>query len=359
MRVAQVPHRGHATSWHLAASLAEQVSVWHVYLLDDPKAASLHEKEDVPRPFNRHITRMECGDQSVSRVFNRVERRDVETALAGEAVQQILAIRRGAESAQQRRDQRFALARGNDVGKWRERLGIHKGDGAADHDQRIAMRALLGAQRNAREPQQRQHVHRRRLPLVGDVALVGDADAEDRRLEHRLRDLPAPEHLYQVQAEGLREEFPALRSVEARPNNLPTPLTTFVGRGREIAAVKAAVEEARLVTLTGPGGTGKTRLSVQTARELLPVFEDGAFFVPLASITDPALVVPTIGDEPNLASVAARIVRATPQQASLLIAVDNSHVATDRVVQTEEEAVPVGEAGRTAQSTAPITEPDE
>jgi predicted ATPase/class 3 adenylate cyclase len=114
--------------------------------------------------------------------------------------------------------------------------------------------------------------------------------------EHRLRDLPEPERLYQVVAEGLRQEFPALRSLGARPNNLPTPLTTFVGRRRELDAVLDAVREARLVTLTGPGGAGKTRLSIQAAHALLPEFEDGAFFVQLAPITDASLVLPTIAE---------------------------------------------------------------
>ena len=114
--------------------------------------------------------------------------------------------------------------------------------------------------------------------------------------EHRLRDLENPERIHQVVAEGLREEFPALRSMDARPNNLPTPLTSFVGRRRELDAVEDAVRASRLVTLSGPGGAGKTRLSVQAARELLSEFEHGAFFVGLAPITDPALVIPTIAE---------------------------------------------------------------
>ncbi|MGH2690920.1 MAG: adenylate/guanylate cyclase domain-containing protein [Actinomycetota bacterium] len=124
--------------------------------------------------------------------------------------------------------------------------------------------------------------------------------------EHRLRDIPNPEHLYQVVAEGLPDEFPALHSVDARPNNLPMPLTTFVGRRRELDELKESVGQARLVTLTGPGGTGKTRLSIEAARELLPDFENGAFFVPLAPITDPALVVPTIGDALGVHEAAER-----------------------------------------------------
>ena len=124
--------------------------------------------------------------------------------------------------------------------------------------------------------------------------------------EHRLRGLSQPERLYQVVAEGLPQEFPDLRSMDARPNNLPTPLTTFVGREQEIAELKEALGQARLVTLTGPGGTGKTRLSIETARALLPEFEGGAFFMPLAPITDPSLVLPAIAETLGLPEAAGR-----------------------------------------------------
>jgi len=112
--------------------------------------------------------------------------------------------------------------------------------------------------------------------------------------DHRLKDLPRPERLFQVVAEGLPADFPPLRSMDVRPNNLPIQLTSFVGRRRELEAVQTAVRESRLLTLTGPGGTGKSRLSIQAAAALLPEFEDGAFFVALSPITDPALVVPSI-----------------------------------------------------------------
>jgi predicted ATPase/class 3 adenylate cyclase len=112
--------------------------------------------------------------------------------------------------------------------------------------------------------------------------------------EHRLKDLPGPERLSQVVAEGLAEDFPPLRSLDARPNNLPSQLTSFVGRERELTQISEALGQSRLVTLTGPGGTGKTRLALEVAAEMLPSVQDGAFFVPLGPIRDPELVVPTI-----------------------------------------------------------------
>jgi predicted ATPase/class 3 adenylate cyclase len=106
---------------------------------------------------------------------------------------------------------------------------------------------------------------------------------------HRLKDLVKPEHLHDVQIDGLGAEFPQPRSLEI-PTNLPTELTSFVGRESELAAVKRLLESARLVTLTGPGGSGKTRLALRAASDVLDRFPDGVFFIELASITDPDLV---------------------------------------------------------------------
>jgi predicted ATPase/class 3 adenylate cyclase len=107
---------------------------------------------------------------------------------------------------------------------------------------------------------------------------------------HRLKDLGEPQPLLQVEAEGLLAAFPPLRSLDARPNNLPTQLTSFVGRERELAEAGALLAANRLVTLTGPGGTGKTRLSLQVAANAAEAYPDGTFFVALETIREPALV---------------------------------------------------------------------
>ncbi|MPZ72504.1 MAG: tetratricopeptide repeat protein [Nitriliruptorales bacterium] len=108
--------------------------------------------------------------------------------------------------------------------------------------------------------------------------------------EHRLKDLTEPERLYQIAAADLRSDFPAPRTAGAVVNNLPTQLSSFIGREREAADVATLLERARLVTLTGPGGTGKTRLSLQVATDVADEYPDGVFFVPLAPVADPALV---------------------------------------------------------------------
>lgn len=112
--------------------------------------------------------------------------------------------------------------------------------------------------------------------------------------EHRLRDLGAPVRVFQVVADGLTAEFPPIRTLDARPNNLPTQLTTFIGRDAELDEAAGLLASTRLLTLTGPGGTGKTRLSLQLAARAAGDFPDGVFFVPLEPVRDPMLVPPRI-----------------------------------------------------------------
>jgi predicted ATPase/class 3 adenylate cyclase len=112
--------------------------------------------------------------------------------------------------------------------------------------------------------------------------------------ERRLRDLNRPERVFQVVAADLPSDFPALRSLEIFPNNLPVQLTTFIGREKEMQEVKRLLGTTHLLTLTGTGGTGKTRLSVQVAADLLDQFPDGVWLIELATIDDPAQVAAAI-----------------------------------------------------------------
>jgi predicted ATPase/class 3 adenylate cyclase len=112
--------------------------------------------------------------------------------------------------------------------------------------------------------------------------------------EHRLRDLARAEHVFQLVGDGLTREFPPLSSLSAQSTNLPVQLTSFVGRHDELKALGELLEDARLVSLLGPGGCGKTRLAVQAAAEALEVFTDGVWFVDLAGVRDPDLVGPTV-----------------------------------------------------------------
>jgi predicted ATPase len=106
----------------------------------------------------------------------------------------------------------------------------------------------------------------------------------------RLRDLPTAVGLFQVQAEGLRTEFPPLRALDASPGNLRAATTSFIGRESQVAELQGAVKAHRLVTLTGVGGVGKTRLAVEVAARLADEFPDGVWFFDLAAVIDPAAV---------------------------------------------------------------------
>ncbi len=108
--------------------------------------------------------------------------------------------------------------------------------------------------------------------------------------EHRLRDLRHPQRIFQLLHADMPDEFPPLRSLENLPNNLPRQLTSFIGREREMADVKRLVSANRLLTLTGSGGCGKTRLAVQVGGDLVETFADGVWFVDFAPLSDPALV---------------------------------------------------------------------
>ena len=106
----------------------------------------------------------------------------------------------------------------------------------------------------------------------------------------RLRDVPTPVGVFQVRAPGLQTEFPPLRALDTSPGNLRPPTTSFIGRESEVAEVQAAVKAHRLVTLTGVGGVGKTRLALEVAARLAEEFPDGVWFFDLAAVTDPAAV---------------------------------------------------------------------
>jgi predicted ATPase/class 3 adenylate cyclase len=147
--------------------------------------------------------------------------------------------------------------------------------------------------------------------------------------EHRLKDLQRPTHLFQVVVADLPADFPPLKTLDAHPHNLPVQPTPLIGREREVAAVGHLLqrEDVRLVTLTGPGGVGKTRLGMQVVAELSDRFADGVVFVNLAPITDPALVVPTVAQTLDIREAAGqplleRLVEML-QQKQILLLLDN------------------------------------
>ena len=168
------------------------------------------------------------------------------------------------------------------------RMGIHTGEG------KLGGANYLGLDVN-RTARIAAAAHGGQVLLSGATrSLVDERLPRATRLldlgQHRLRDLLEPERLYQLQIDGLKKDYPAPRTLDARPNNLPAQVTRFIGRAGEIASVREALNGNRLLTLTGPGGTGKTRLGLQVAAEVLAEFRDGVFFIDLSALTDADLV---------------------------------------------------------------------
>ena len=147
--------------------------------------------------------------------------------------------------------------------------------------------------------------------------------------EHRLKDLARPEQVFQVVFPDLAADFAPLKTLDTRPNNLPVQPTPFIGREKELEAVSRllAQEDVRLLTLIGPGGTGKTRLGLQIAADLIEDFEEGVFFVSLDSISDPDLVSSTIAHTLGLQEIGGQsIVESTKnylRDKEILLLLDN------------------------------------
>ena len=187
------------------------------------------------------------------------------------------------------------------TGPLRARMGVHTGAGTLVGDQYDSHPLNRCARLMA--------VAHGGQVVISDAtaALVGDDLAEGVELvdlgEHRLRDLARPMQVFQVAHASLARDFPALASLDAFPGNLPLQVSSFVGRERELARAVAALEEARVVTLTGVGGVGKTRLAYQVAGEVLPGFGDGAWLCELAPVRDPTAVVDAVA---GVFDVAAR-----------------------------------------------------
>jgi predicted ATPase/class 3 adenylate cyclase len=147
--------------------------------------------------------------------------------------------------------------------------------------------------------------------------------------EHRLKDLVRPERIYQLRHPDLPADFPPLKTLDTRPNNLPVQPTPLLGREGELETARGLLrqDDVRLLTLTGPGGTGKTRLGLQAAADLADEFEDGVFFIALASVSDPELVGSAIAQalgvretgEPSFSQSLKRALR----EKQLLLLLDN------------------------------------
>jgi predicted ATPase/class 3 adenylate cyclase len=156
---------------------------------------------------------------------------------------------------------------------------------------------------------------------------------------HRLKDLSAPQQIFQLLGEGLEREFPPLATLETRPTNLPPQPTRLIGREQELAEVGELLRrvDVRLLTVTGPGGAGKTRLALQAAADLLDDFADGVFFVGLAGVAEPALVIPaiaqTLGVKESGGLSAEEALERFVHERELLLVLDNLEHVLDAAPQ--------------------------
>lgn len=147
--------------------------------------------------------------------------------------------------------------------------------------------------------------------------------------EHRLKDLQRPSHLFQLSLKDLPANFPPLKTLDTHPNNLPIQPTPFIGRQKEVAAVTRLLQrpDVRMVTLTGPGGVGKTRLGLHVAAELADDFADGVFVVALAPVNDPMQVVPAIAQTLAVSEASDRplftLLQAYLKEKQVLLLLDN------------------------------------
>ncbi len=157
--------------------------------------------------------------------------------------------------------------------------------------------------------------------------------------EHRLKDLRQPKHLYQLMIAGLPSDFAPLNTLDTLPNNLPLALTSFIGRERAIAEVNHLLAETRLLTLIGPGGTGKTRLALQVAAETLDAehFKHGVWLVELAPVAEAQLVPQTVAAVLGVREVAEQPITTTLmnylRSKNLLLLLDNCEHLIDVCAQ--------------------------
>ncbi len=177
------------------------------------------------------------------------------------------------------------------------------------------------------------------LVAASTIELVEEIDLIDLG-PRRLRDLSEPLQLFQVRAEGLGEEFPPLKTVDAVPGNLPVQATSFIGRDAQVVELTSLVGTHRLVTLVGVGGVGKTRLALQVAAELAPTFFDGVWLVELAPLGDPASLPDVVATSLAVTPQAGLSVTESVAQAlvgrNLLIVLDNCEHVLDAAAELVE-----------------------
>jgi len=222
---------------------------------------------------HRRVVRAACADHD-----------GVEVDTQGDAF--FMAFARASDAAAAAMDAQRGLANG----PVRVRMGLHTGEPRVTEEGYVGIDVHRGARIAAVG-------HGDQVLLSQTTRALVDHEARDLGA-HRLKDLSAPERIYQLEIEGLPCEFPLLKTVEAGMKNLPLPRTSFVGRASELEAIDRLLDdpECRLLTLVGPGGGGKTRLALEAAALRVERYQHGVHFVPLASVASPDFLAPALAD---------------------------------------------------------------
>jgi predicted ATPase/class 3 adenylate cyclase len=175
-------------------------------------------------------------------------------------------------------------------GPIRVRMGLHTGEPRLTEEGYIGIDVHKGARIAAVG-------HGGQVLLSSATRALVDAEVRDLG-PHRLKDLSAPERIFQLEIEGLPRDFPPLRTLDAGSTNLPASRTSFVGRSEELEAIDRLLSDpgCRLLTLLGPGGVGKTRLALEAAGRRLERYQHGVHFVPLASVASPDFLAPAMAE---------------------------------------------------------------
>jgi len=212
------------------------------------------------------------------------EHEGVEVDTQGDAF--FVAFARASSAVAAAADCQLALA----GGPIRVRMGLHTGEPRLTEEGYVGLDVHKGARIAAVG-------HGGQVLLSQTTRALVDADVRDLGV-HRLKDLSAPERIYQLEIDGLPGEFPLLKTIEAGMKNLPLPRTSFVGRASELEAIDRLLEDpgCRLLTLVGPGGAGKTRLALEAAARRVDRYPHGVHFVPLASVASPDFLAPALAE---------------------------------------------------------------
>src|SRR5215207_4909116 len=269
----------------LGMAMADLPSGTVTFLFSDIEGSTAHWERDRPvmaEAVQRHLAVLDAAIQTHGGVHFKT---------IGDAVQAAFPTAPAAVAAAVDAQRALLAAEWGAIGPLRVRMALHAGEATPDIRgdflaaplNRLSRLLSAGHGGQILLSQTVQQLSRGALPPGTELRDLG---------EHRLRDLLEPEHVFQLLHPDLPDRFPPLKSLGSRPNNLPRQPTAFVGREAEVRQVVDLLrrEEVELLTLTGPGGTGKTRLALQAAAELLEDFADGVFFVPLAPLTASDLV---------------------------------------------------------------------